>query len=245
MKNLIAGNWKLKGSQNLANSYLNHLSENKPVNCTLLVCPTFDLLEYISEKWSQDFGFLGAQDCYHDDSAFNEGLASVDKVARTGAGYIILGHSDRRHKCQETSGLVRKKVNLAWKHGLLPIVCVGEKSEERKSNLTQEVVKKQIIESIDFDHLHGSFVIAYEPVWAIGSGNIPTMDEIGIVHDGIRTLLIAKIGSHQGKNTPILYGGSADSNNAEQILAVNNVNGLLIGGASLDIRGFGTIINKA
>lgn len=245
MKNIIAGNWKLKGTQALADSYLSFLSKNQPKNCTVIVCPTFNLLAYIGEKWSSEYGNLGAQDCYHGDTAFNDGLATPDEIVSKGAKYIILGHSDRRNKCDEPSELVLKKVNLAWENGLLPIVCVGEKSEDRKSNLTQEVVNKQITESIDFDNLLGPFIIAYEPVWAIGSGNTPTMEEIGEVHDEIRNLLKTVIGSKNGQKIPLLYGGSADAQNAGSILKVENVNGLLIGGASLDIQGFGSIINNA
>ena len=244
MKNLIAGNWKLKGSRNLADSYLQYLSQNQSVNCTVLVCPAHELLTYISDHWSPDFGYLGAQDCYHADTDFNEGLATLDEIISTGAKYIILGHSDRRNKCHETSELVRKKVNLAWEKGLTPIVCVGEKSEERKSNLTQQVVNDQITKSIDFDNLKGNFIIAYEPVWAIGSGNTPSTEEIGKVHDEIRKLLIEKTSVDKGNTIPILYGGSADAQNAGSILSVVNVNGLLIGGASLDIHGFGTIIEN-
>ena len=244
MKNLVAGNWKLKGSRNLADSYLQYLSQNQSVNCTVLVCPTHDLLTYISDHWSPYFGYLGAQDCYHADTDFNEGLATLDEIISTGAKYIILGHSDRRNKCHETSELVRKKVNLAWEKGLTPIVCVGEKSEERKSNLTQQVVNDQITKSIYFDNLKGNFIIAYEPVWAIGSGNTPSTEEIGKVHDEIRKLLIEKTSGDKGNTIPILYGGSADAQNAGSILSVVNVNGLLIGGASLDIQGFGTIIEN-
>ena len=245
MKNIIAGNWKLKGTQDLADSYLSYLSNNQPRDCTVVVCPTFDLLDYLSDKWISDFGYLGAQDCFHEDTKFNEGLATPDKIVSKGAKHIILGHSDRRNKCQETSELVLKKVNLAWENGLTPIVCVGEKSEERKRNLTQKVVNTQITASIDFNNLRGPFVIAYEPVWAIGSGNTPTMGEIGEVHDEIRTLLKKLTGSKNGQQIPILYGGSADANNAGSILKVDNVNGLLIGGASLDIQGFGSIIKNA
>ena len=245
MKNIIAGNWKLKGTQNLAESYVKFLSNYHPDNCTVIVCPTFNLLTYISEKWTPVLGYLGAQDCWHSDTDFNEGLATVDKIVAKGATYIILGHSDRRNKCHEQSELVCKKVNLAWETGLTPIVCVGEKSEDRKKNLTQEVVNDQITASIDFENLQGPFVIAYEPVWAIGSGNTPTMEEIGEVHDEIRVLLKKLTGSKNGQQIPLLYGGSADANNAGSILKVANVNGLLIGGASLDIQGFGSIIRNA
>ena len=245
MKNIIAGNWKLKGTQNLADSYLGFLSKNQSKNCTVIVCPTFDLLAYISEKWSSDFGYLGAQDCFHEDTDFNKGLATPSQIVSKGAKYIILGHSDRRNKCQEPSELVLKKVNLAWENGLIPIVCVGEKSEARKRNLTQEVVNDQITASIDFNNLRGPFIIAYEPVWAIGSGNTPTMEEIGEVHDEIRKLLIKTTDSKNGQKIPLLYGGSANAHNAESILQVDNVNGLLIGGVSLDIQAFGSIINKA
>jgi len=245
MKNLIAGNWKLKGSPNLADSYISHLSRIKPDNCIVVVCPTHDLLGYIYDKWSNEFGHLGAQDCFHDDTNYNDGLGTPDEIVSRGAKYIILGHSDRRNKCHETSELVRKKVNLAWNKGLIPIVCVGEESGDRKGNLTQIVVNGQIADSIDFDNLRGPFVIAYEPVWAIGSGNIPTMEEIGEVHDEIRKLLITLTDETRGGNTPLLYGGSADVQNASSILAVENVNGLLIGGASLNIQTFGTIIDCA
>ena len=245
MKNLIAGNWKLKGSPNLADSYISHLSRTKPDNCTVVVCPTFDLLEYICDKWSFEFGHLGAQDCFHEDTNYNDGLRTPDEIVSKGTSYIILGHSDRRNKCHETSELVRKKVDLVWDKGLIPIVCVGEKSDERKQNLTQKIVNKQITESLDFDNLRGPFVIAYEPVWAIGSGNTPTMEEIGEVHDEIRKLLVDLTCPTRGHNIPLLYGGSADDQNAGSILSVENVNGLLIGGASLNIQKFGAIIECA
>ncbi|MCY4446075.1 MAG: triose-phosphate isomerase [Rhodobacteraceae bacterium] len=242
MQNIIAGNWKLKGTKELASNYNNFFNNNRVSNCQVIVCPTFDLLPEVQSLNAIKGISIGAQDFFHSESTHNQGLGEPEQLIEHAVEYVILGHSDRRNKCSETSKLVYKKVNITWELGLIPIVCIGEKKEERDAERTIEVVHQQIKESIDLGQSNSSLIVAYEPVWAIGTGVTPTFEQIQTVHDSIRNLLTQELGQ-VGRRIPILYGGSADPNNATQILGVDNVNGLLVGGASLNIDSFGKMVH--
>ncbi len=245
MQNIIAGNWKLKGTKELAVAYSDWFVRHPPDHCQVIVCPTFDLLPEIRPLEACPGVSIGVQDFTHSDAIDNRGLGDPNGLPKLGVRYVILGHSDRRNKCHETSSLVARKVNIARHKGLVPIVCIGEKKEERTAGLTIEVVQQQICESIDLSTSPESFILAYEPVWAIGTGVTPTSEDIQSVHAFIRSLLISKLGMKIGHQIPVMYGGSADSTNAERILGIENVNGLLVGGASLDIHSFRAIIQQA
>ena len=241
MHKIIAGNWKQKGTEELASDYLKYLTKNKVENCEIIVCPTFDLFSLTKPLQKFSGVSIGAQDFYHKDSDFNDRLGKVEDFAQFNITHVILGHSDRRNKCSESSQLVYEKVSVAWENNLVPIVCVGEKREERDAGRTLEVIQTQIHESINLGVLNKPLIIAYEPVWAIATGLTPTPDQIQSVHDYIRELMTNTFEASNDK-VPILYGGSADSQNASTILEAPNVNGLLIGGASLNIQTFGKMI---
>jgi len=183
---------------------------------------------------------VGAQDCHASASGAHTGDIAAEMLAEAGAGHVILGHSERRADHGETDADVAAKATAAARAGLIPVICVGETLEERERGVTLEVVGGQLAGSVP-DELGDGTVIAYEPVWAIGTGKVPTLDEIAEVHDFIRKALTDRFGA-AATDVPILYGGSVKPGNAAEIFAVSNVDGALVGGASLKAADFSGII---
>ena len=187
---------------------------------------------------------VGAQDCHAEQSGAHTGDISAEMLADAGAEYVILGHSERRSDHGETNKLISAKVEAALRAQLVPIVCVGEHLADRKSGRTMEIVLSQLAASLP-DSLTGrDFVVAYEPVWAIGTGLTASAEQIGDVHFAVRKALGNSFAG-QGTTTPILYGGSMKPGNAAEILSIPNVNGGLIGGASLNAADFLSIYKSA
>ncbi len=243
---LIAGNWKMNG---LAASLgeLTALAEAlaaEPARARVAICPPATLVERAVRAASGSTVEIGAQDCRAEQSGAFTGDVAAEMIADAGATLVILGHSERRAGYAESDATVCAKVAAALRAGLEPIVCVGETLEERRAGRAVEVVQSQVTGSLP-DDLHGkAFSIAYEPVWAIGSGLTPSLAEIGEVHQAIRETLTARFGA-ASSGVAILYGGSVKPGNAAEILAIKDVGGALVGGASLKAADFLGIIRAA
>ncbi len=207
---------------------------NSPSSVEVLICPPVTLLNAVVNETQGTEVSSGAQDCHHAVSGAHTGDISAEMLKEAGAEFVIVGHSERRADHGETDTLVKQKAEAALRAGLMPIVCVGETREEREAGKAVEVVSRQLKGSLPKD---GHFVVAYEPVWAIGTGLVPTIEDITEIHAEIRKLT--------SDNTRILYGGSVKPGNAGEILAVENVNGALVGGASLKAQDFLGIIRAA
>jgi triosephosphate isomerase len=243
---LIAGNWKMNGlthSLDELSELARLLTTGEAPRALVVVCPPATLLAAVAAQGASSGIIAGGQDCHAQASGAHTGDISAGMLADAGAQYVIVGHSERRTDHGETSDTVRAKAEAAIGAGLKPIICVGETEAQRDAGHAESVVSEQIAASIpDAAELH-EVIVAYEPVWAIGTGRTPTLDEIGQMHDAIRARLVDRFGSEKGENIRILYGGSLKPQNAREILAVANVNGGLVGGASLLAKDFYTIIS--
>ncbi len=232
-RQLVAGNWKMNGlledGRALARD-LGRLARENPPPCELLVCPPATLLFVVGEILAGSGVALGAQDCHAAPKGAHTGDVSAPMLADLGCRYVILGHSERRSYHGESNEAVREKMVAAWEAGLAAILCVGEREEERASRRAFAVVKSQIQGSIAQSAAAPRLVLAYEPVWAIGTGLVPSMADISEMHAAIRPLLPSA--------TRILYGGSVNPKNAAEILALSEVDGALVGGASLNAADF-------
>ena len=247
-KNIVAGNWKMNTTVAegvaLAKEVNDALAQNK-ANCDVVICVPFTHLASVAAVIDQNILGLGAENCADHTSGAYTGEVSAPMVASTGAKYVILGHSERRQYYGETSAILRDKIALALANNLTPIFCIGEVLEERENGTYNEVVKTQIEEALfnlsaeDFSKL----VLAYEPVWAIGTGKTATADQAEDMHAHIRATIAAKYGQEVADNTSILYGGSCKPSNAAELFAKPDVDGGLIGGASLKCADFMGIVS--
>lgn len=236
---LIAGNWKM----NLDRAQCAVLAEAVVANadahdCEFLLCPPALYLSTVGEAVSNSGVGLGAQDCHANESGAHTGDISAAMLADIGCAYVILGHSERRADHGESDADVAAKVSAAWGQGLRAIICVGETDGERDSGRTLEVVSGQIRGSVPNGADAANTVIAYEPVWAIGSGKTPTPADVAEVHGAIRAILAENAGNAAADGIRILYGGSLKPDNAAEFLALDDVDGGLIGGASLKAEDF-------
>jgi triosephosphate isomerase len=248
-KKIVAGNWKMNKTLNEAGALVNAIligcKENDGV--TKIFFPPFVFIEKIEEMIVSRNGFyVGAQNCYHLEAGAYTGEVSAAAIASCGAKYVLVGHSERRTYFHETAEEQRQKIELALKNNLSPLYCVGEKLNERKNNGYFHAVKKQI-EEVLF-HLTNeqmkNIVLAYEPVWAIGTGETATPEQAQEMHAFIRLAVAEKFGEAMASETSILYGGSCNAGNAKELFSCADVDGGLIGGASLKAEEFVTIINS-
>lgn len=247
-KNIVAGNWKMNTTLpegiKLAEE-VNAALAAKQANCDVVICVPFTHLASVAGVIDQEKLGLGAEDCANHASGAYTGEVSAAMVASTGATYVILGHSERRQYYGETSEILREKLALALANGLTPIFCIGEVLEERENGTYNDVVKTQIEEGLF--HLSaeefGKVVLAYEPVWAIGTGKTATADQAEDMHAHIRHTIAAKYGEEVADNTSILYGGSCKPSNAAELFAKPDVDGGLIGGAALKCEDFMGIVS--
>jgi triosephosphate isomerase len=241
MRKLAAGNWKMNGlSESLAEIDALIGAHPEP-GCDVLICPPATLLSRLSDKAAGTALATGGQDCHHAPSGAHTGDISAAMIADAGGTYVILGHSERRADHGETDTLVATKAQIARGAGLIAVICVGETLEERDAGRTLDIVGGQLAGSVPDGATAKNTVIAYEPVWAIGTGKVPTLGEIGEVHDDIRARLAARFGD-EADGMRLLYGGSVKPSNAAEIFGVPNVDGALVGGASLKASDFGGII---
>ena len=245
-KNIVAGNWKmntvLEEGVELANN-VNSLLEGKTVNCDVIVCVPFTHLTSVNAVLNPECVALGAENCSEHAKGAYTGEVSASMVKSTGARYVILGHSERRQYFGENNEQLLAKTKIALENGLLPIFCVGEVLEQRGGGSYNDVVKAQVealfsLSAEDF----GKIVIAYEPVWAIGTGKTATAEQAQEMHAHIRGVIAEKYGKEVADNTSILYGGSCKPGNAREIFAKPDVDGGLIGGAALKAEDFMGII---
>ena len=248
-KKIVAGNWKmnmnLKEGLDLAGS-INTYFQNKGLSkAEVVLCTPFIHLSGVSEILKNSKIRFGAQNCASESSGAFTGEVSCDMIKSTGASYVIIGHSERRTFYKEDDKLLNKKTHLAVKSGLYVIFCCGELLPEREANNQFQVVKKQLEDGL-FDISEDDFnkiVIAYEPVWAIGTGLTATPDQAQEMHKYIRNLLSKRYSEKEAGETSILYGGSCKPSNAAEIFAKPDVDGGLIGGASLKQEDFCAIVN--
>ena len=242
---LIAGNWKmngLRGSLDELSELAGMLTTGEAPRAVVVICPPATILHMVSSNGASSGILAGGQDCHAAASGAHTGDVSASMLADAGAQYVIVGHSERRANHGETDDQVRAKAEAAIGAGLKPIICVGETEAERDSGRADSVVATQLAASVPDAAGQHEVIVAYEPVWAIGTGRTPSNDDIAQMHNSIRRQLVERFGD-KGATVRILYGGSLKPQNAREILQVENVNGGLVGGASLLAKDFYTIIS--
>jgi triosephosphate isomerase len=237
---LIAGNWKMNGLMASSGEFEAMLAAAPEVaaKADLLVCPPATLIAAFAERarGAKTLG-VGAQDCHPKPSGAHTGDISAEMLADAGASAVIVGHSERRADHGESDILVRQKAEAVWRAGLTAIVCVGETLKQRDAGQTLDICGGQLGISLPDGARADNLVVAYEPVWAIGTGLTPTVGDVEQIHRFIRELLLARFNG-EGAKIRILYGGSVKPSNAAELMAVANVNGALVGGASLKAADF-------
>lgn len=236
---MIAGNWKMNGLEASLDFFShNDLTRDLP-GMDRVICPPATLLRAAHHAASRCGIDVGGQDCHGQESGAHTGDISAEMVADCGARYVIVGHSERRANHAESSAMVKDKAQAALRAGLTPILCVGETQGERESGQAESVVGRQLADSWPQDAADTDLVIAYEPVWAIGTGLTASLDDIAAMHGFIRAQRPG------GADLRILYGGSVKPGNAADILSLSDVDGALIGGASLTAESFAAIVDSA
>lgn len=235
---LIAGNWKMNGLKASWSEFEAMLAGSSEVSAKadLLVCPPATLLAAFAAKATKAVA-VGAQDCHTKASGAHTGDISAEMLADAGASAIIVGHSERRAEHGETDAIVHQKTEAVWRAGLTAIVCIGETQGQRDAGQTLDVCGGQLERSLPAASKADNLVVAYEPVWAIGTGLTPTVQDVEQVHKFIRDLLVQRF-KDEGARMRILYGGSVKPSNAAELMGVANVNGALVGGASLKAADF-------
>ena len=240
INSIVAGNWKMNKTPKEGEIFIEQMISDLDSlgDTNVIICPPFTGLTSLSKSSKYN---LGAQNCYFEDSGAYTGEISVQMLIDCGVQYVILGHSERRSIFIEDDVSIGKKVKKVLDAGMTPILCIGETIEQLNNGLAKEIVSAQLNEGLSGLCSLKNIVIAYEPVWAIGTGLTASVDKVAEIHLFIRKML-SDI-SEDSNHTPILYGGSVNFDNAEELIGVNNVNGFLIGGASLDVEKFVDIIN--
>ncbi len=242
MKKLIAANWKMNFTMAEAREFVSHIlqdAKNYPDildKAEFLICAPSVYLSALSKFSKEGVMTIGGQDCsFHGKGAYT-GEISAEMLRDVGCTHVIVGHSERREYHGEQNDLIAGKAQSAYKNGIKAIICVGESLKERDAHLHKEVVKRQLLESVPKEATAENTVISYEPVWAIGTGKTPSPKDAGEMHNFIRALITKHYSG--GENMRILYGGSMNSENAKELLSTPNVDGGLIGGASLNVDKF-------
>ena len=240
-RSIAAGNWKMNGLRENFNDILLIDAASENVNCDVILCVPDTLIREISEKTKNIFS--GGQNCHIEASGAFTGDISAEMIKDAGASHVIVGHSERRVNYNENNNLIKSKAQTALNEGLKAIICIGETLKERDTGITLDIIKKQLLDSLPQEITGETIIIAYEPVWAIGTGLTPSIEQITEVHDFIRAELENNYGKKIGHSVNILYGGSMNAKNAHEISAIENVDGGLVGGASLKAESFIPIIN--
>lgn len=241
LRKLIAGNWKMHGRASSLAVVETLVGKHLNPACDVLVCPPATLIGRLSGRGIP----IGGQDCHWEPLGAHTGDIAAEMLADAGAEAVILGHSERRSDHGETDEIVAMKTAAAWRAGLRAIVCVGETEAERDAGQTLACIAAQLAGSVPEEATGDTLVIAYEPVWAIGTGRTPTLAQIAEVHAFIRESLETRFGHGIAHAVRLLYGGSVKPGNAAEIFEVKNVDGALVGGASLKAEDFGAIIAAA
>jgi len=243
---LVAGNWKmngLKGSKAEITALLKHWDKANPKpKCDILICPPALILERLKLAANGSRLKFGGQDCHANPSGAHTGDISAEMFKDAGAAFVIVGHSERRADHNESNDQVQAKAQAVHRAGLIAIICIGETQAERKAGNTIKIVNAQIKGSLPKGVTAKNTVIAYEPVWAIGTGLTPTVQDVEKVHSAIRKQLTKLMGGDEADKMRILYGGSVKPANAGELMAASDVDGALVGGASLKAKDFWGII---
>lgn len=235
-KIIIAANWKMYKTQEQAEQFLTKLNELKwPADKEVVICAPYTLLSVLDEMNKNKNWKSGAENMFYEEQGAYTGEISPLQLKDVGCEYVIIGHSERRHIFHETDEMINKKLKSALVHNLIPIFCVGETLEQRENNDTEKIIISQIQEGLKDIKDLSKLVIAYEPVWAIGTGKVATPEQAQAVHALIRKLTTPE--------TSILYGGSVKPENVKELMAQPDINGALVGGASLEMESFKKIIN--
>lgn len=240
IRSLVAGNWKMHGtsaSMPELHAIANGFMQGLDAETEALICVPATLLTRAADVLKSSPVKTGGQDCHASASGAHTGDVSAEMLKDAGASFVIVGHSERRTDHGETDAVVRAKAEAAWRAGLTAIICIGETRAEREGGQTLAVLSRQISGSVPASATAANTVIAYEPVWAIGTGLTPTVEDVAEAHAHIRSELSGLIGE-RAATMRILYGGSVKPSNARELLAIDNVNGALIGGASLKAADF-------
>ena len=246
LRKLIAGNWKMNGLKREGLALARELAQRarrKAPDCDLLVCPPATLLAAANDVLAGSGIALGGQDCDVRQAGAHTGDVSAAMLRDAGCTYVILGHSERRADHHESDALIRAKAMAAHEAGLAVILCIGETAQERDAGQALAVVSRQLAGSLPEGPDAARLVVAYEPVWAIGTGRTPTPADVAAVHAHIRAELAGKVSEPAAVR--LLYGGSVKPGNARELLHVQNVDGALVGGASLDAADFWAIAEAA
>lgn len=235
-RKLAAGNWKMNGLRSTLTELQTLEDRHGDADIAILICPPFTLIAAC-----EDTPFdIGGQDCHHNAAGAHTGDVSAEMLADAGASYVLTGHSERRTDHGETDAMVAAKSQAAYDAGLIAVICIGETLDEREGGTTLDVIDAQLAASVPDSADANTTIIAYEPVWAIGTGKVPTLEQIAEVHAHIRARLKERFSD--GHEFSLLYGGSVKGSNATDIFSVPNVDGALVGGASLKADDFSPII---
>ncbi len=237
---LVAGNWKMNGLRaGLAEleAICGGYSAALKARADFLICPPATLVAEAAKRAAGTGVFIGGQDCHAKASGAHTGDLSAEMLKDAGASFVLAGHSERRADHGESDAVVRAKAEAAWRAGLTAIVCVGERREQREAGEAIAVVREQLAGSIPDGATAARLVVAYEPVWAIGTGLTPTKGDVADMHKAIRETLAKRFGE-EGRNTRLLYGGSVKPENARDLIIQDDVDGALVGGASLKAKDF-------
>jgi len=243
-RKLAAGNWKMNGTAASLTEITALAAAHAAPEVDILICPPATLLAEAARTVADSPLQIGAQDCHAAASGAHTGDISAPMLAEAGATAVILGHSERRENHGETSELVAEKASAAQAAGLVALICLGETLAEREAAQTLEVIAAQLHASLPDGTTAANTVVAYEPVWAIGTGLTPTEAQIAEVHGLLRSLLAERLGEREAAALRLLYGGSVKPDNAADIFAIADVDGALVGGASLKASDFSPIINS-
>ena len=241
-RKLAAGNWKMNGTADSLADLQTLIAAHPDPRVDILICPPATLIAQAAALTADSPLMIGGQDCHSAASGAHTGDISAPMLADSGAVAVLLGHSERRENNNETSALIAEKVTAAWSAGLISVLCLGETLAQREAADTLDVIATQLDTSLSEGATGANTVIAYEPVWAIGTGLTPTTAQIAEVHDFLRARLSDRLGQDQADAIRLLYGGSVKPSNAMEIFATSNVDGALVGGASLKAADFSPII---
>ncbi len=248
--NVIAGNWKMNNDLNESKDLITKLLaglKNTNVNCEVVICPPFTSLSEVSSMIKGTVIKLGAQNLHQEENGAFTGEVSAKMLLGSGCDFVIIGHSERRNIFMERDDLLNKKIRRAINNNLKPIFCVGELLEEREKNITNQVIESQVLKGLDdfsAEELK-NLIIAYEPVWAIGTGKTATPQQAEEVHQFIRNLIEKRFSKEFADNLRILYGGSVKPDNSKDLLSQKNIDGALVGGACLNADSFLSIIKTS
>ena len=248
-KTIIAGNWKMNKTLSETRAFADELKPllGKPKWCEVVLCVPYVNIPAATRLFKDSRVSIGAENCHYESHGAYTGEVSPEMLKELGVKYVVIGHSERRQYYNETDFTVNKKVHAALEAGLYPIVCVGESLEQRELGVTMELIAYQVkaaLAGVPADKMR-HVVIAYEPIWAIGTGKTATAEQAGEVCEAIRTVIRKLYGARVARSVTIQYGGSMNAKNAAELLAQPDVDGGLIGGASLKVPDFVEIVNAA